>query len=60
MSNPDSEEHVSIHRYGSEEIRDVIDHKRPTRGQWLQLELSLLQCIERKEVMTKVNAASTW
>ena len=32
MSNPDSEEHVSIHRYGSEEIRDVIDRKRPTRG----------------------------
>ena len=32
MSNPHSEEHVSIDRYGSEEIIDIIDHKRPTQG----------------------------
>ena len=32
MSNPDSEEHVSIHRYGSEENRDVIDRRKPTQG----------------------------
>ena len=32
MSDPDSEEHVSIHRYVSEEIRDVIDRRRPTQG----------------------------
>ena len=32
MSNLDSEEHVSIHQYGSEDIRDVIDRRRPMQG----------------------------
>ena len=32
MNNLDSEEHVSIHQYGNEEITDVIDHNRPTPG----------------------------
>ena len=32
MSNLDSEEHVSIDRYGSEEIIDIIDHKKQTQG----------------------------
>ena len=53
MSNPDSEEHVSIHQYGSEEIQDVIDRRRPKQGSAAQEEFSLLHCIEVKLVMTE-------
>ena len=55
MSNLDSEEHVSIDRYGSEEIIDIniIDHKRPTQDRWIQKEFSLLHYIEMKVVMAK-------
>ena len=58
MSNLDSEEHISIHRYGSEEIAAIIGHRGQIQGSAAQSEFFLFQCIEMKAIMTEFSVES--